>query len=535
MPMTRRMSGGLTFAAALMTACGATSPITDCPANVSCGSPPGGTLAAEVVPSTSSASGPVRQEIPSLVFDANGQVKLQLTSAIPFQGLLQDAAKNPISGQVAATRLSRIPGRPDVSVVTTAAADGTFSLSLLPGSYALRVVPDNSATGMSPPVEEEIDVKGQQPSNMPQVIEVPPVSQLQTVTGNIADALGIGLVGARVRAVDPVSGTLRSTVATIADGGDGDFTLYLSPSVKVGDRVRIIADGNTMEPVLMRDWAAGAVDPVMLRLPPLPSPLAMIGVPIVGKSPSGVNTPLVGAAVEFSADVTSDNPTGPCDPGKTVCATFTASAVTNDSGMAIAMLVAGSAANRVYSVAVTPPANSLFAGHAPFSLEIAPTPAFIQRTLQLETRPQISGTLVSRGGQPVNGAVVAPEATQRAMVSGAPASALTDGGGGFSVRVDPGSYDVECVPPADAPLPRWSFSSKVTGDMDLGTLVLPAATMSEAFLVDEAGAPLANLELLVYDVIACAAGDPGCVPAVRLRGDGVTDVAGAVKLVLPSP
>ena len=149
---------------------------------------------------------------------------------------------------------------------------------------------------------------------------------------------------------------------------------------------------------------------------------------------------------------------------------FLRDVVTDNDGAANTTLVpAGNAnANRIYEIAVIPPVGSSYATtcfpQQPVgSGTTSPAPPANLPTIVLPRRPVLSGTLRSATGAPVANATVTATPTadpiascSMTMTRASPGSTLTDDVGRFTLRLDPGTYQLDYNPPAGSAVPRLS-------------------------------------------------------------------------------
>jgi hypothetical protein len=113
--------------------------------------------------------------------------------------------------------------------------------------------------------------------------------------------------------------------------------------------------------------------------------------------------------------------------------------------------------------------------------------------------------------------------------SGVAFSTTTDERGDFSLRVDPGVYDLEMIPPEGSPHPRWS-SDNVPAEEDLTGLqiVLPEG-IPIPVVVRYGESPVSGATVRM--LVVSEEGER----APRERSAAVTDETGEAVLVLPNP
>jgi hypothetical protein len=499
--------------------------------------PPSLTLAATFTPDPSSTE--VAQELAELKFDDNGSAIVTLDEPATIGGKIVGQQNAPVPAQVLVSRASLVQGNPPVIVQTTTDSMGQFGIGVpkSAGPYTLTVLPRPPADKLYAPQTWSVDLS--KAGNMTLCLGSGcPAARSLSLSGQIADPFGYGLAGARVSATDD-NGAARSSIATTGD--DGKFTLYLSPDVQMTDHIRIVAapDVSSNLPTLFRAMTAGDPTDLEMRMPALPSAQAF-SLPISGKSTSGTDMGIVGARVDFAADLGQDM--------AGTHALYSTSAVTDEHGLATVQLIPGTTdTNQGYAVTVTPPANSIFERTQFALVPVGPAPKGLGVLGQLELglRPQLQGHLVGPDGVPVKGASISAQPSvaaanlgkQNAADLSAPMT-ITGSDGAFAVRVDPGVYDVELVPPPSDALARWSIDNRgVDTDVDLSVVPLPRAVMTLLRVLSHDGTPLQGVEVRVFAVAydsSCPANMPCALPP-RLRGDGVTAYDGTTPLLLPSP
>lgn len=546
-PMTRMdlrgRSVSLASVVALVALCGCGAAPMSAPAcAVGCdgGVASGLTIAAEVIPATPgsdtqrASTALARTELVSVQLDDNGAATLRLPPTIAVTGQVVDEKGSPVAAQLVATRPSAIPGRPQIITQTSTDSKGAFSLALSAGEHQLRVLPQGASQAIYPPLTQALTIDRAAAAAAPTVLRM---ERGAVLWGSAISAGGSALTSVRVRALDPQSGDLVSSVASTS--ADGTFMLTLAKAAADLDTLRVIADSDALPVSLSRTVAPTEAQALELRAPALPLSQTYT-VPITGRSSSGAVMPLSGVRVEFSADLSS-LPIGFAPAPDGTIATFSTSAVTDDEGRAVVALIPGGDSNRIYDVVATPAADSMFARGA-FTLPIGPSGGVLG-ALNLSARVTLSGRLLTPAGKPAVGVVVAARPVGVTLGSSAAAGiaqpeTMTDGDGNFLLRLEPGHYDLDCAPPPTLLLPRWSIDDRnIVHDLDLGSLELPSGVAARFTVLDPDGTPLVGARVRLYAIapsIDCANGATVCQVA-RLRGEGLTATDGTLSILLVAP
>ncbi|HEY2748239.1 MAG TPA: hypothetical protein VGL86_26635, partial [Polyangia bacterium] len=214
------------------------------------------------------------------------------------------------------------------------------------------------------------------------------------------------------------------------------------------------------------------------------------------------------------------------------------------TGEVTAQLIPAATGNRNYTVTVAPDPTQLFATS---TQPLAVAGAGVGPDIMLPLRTQLSGQVVDVTGKPLDNLMVTPASpTLAATLAATPSTgaatpdmATASSDGRFSVRLDPGLWDVGLVPAADAMLPRlWLTQLPLTADYDVGTVTVKPGVMVHGVVHDPSGAPLPHATVRLYTVSggnsACATNDDECLAPPRLRAQSTSGSDGIVAVILPS-
>ena len=500
-------------------------------------------LVAEVEPPSDSPF--VRQEFPALDLDPqSGQFVLTLDPQVTLEGVVRIGSGTTaelVPATVVATRPSRIPGRPDVYYQSTVnPATGEYKLVVSPNlggtneTYTLRVTASDPT--LVPP--KQLQVKALEDQTLDLVFEDP--LTLPEVHGAVLDSLSNPVPGMQVKAIDPGTSRVVSTTATTDARGAFSLRLVANPPEQIVVEAAPTADAAGALPSLALDVSTklGAANALTanLRVPPLPAP-SHLYYKVGGTSPSGADTPVMGAACVFTADVTDPNATDG------TVATYQAVGTTDALGNVTVDLIPADSGNRAYTVTVTPDAASTF-GASSQQVSVGPQGGF-GGSITLQLRPQLSGSVYGPDDTAVRGLMVVPsQATVAATIgpspyatSTAPPQTVADADGRFALRLDAGVWDIGLIPPPESMLPRlWMTGTDVEQDTDFGAIVLPRGVLVRGVLHDPSGNPLGLANVRLYTVAAgnAACSDASCLAPPRLRAEGSSGTDGQVGLILPS-
>jgi hypothetical protein len=522
-------------------------------ASVSCSPPECATdstllLVAEVDPPSDSQL--VRQEFSSVAIDPQtGLFTLALDQQVTLTGTVMvgagDAAK-PIASTVVATRPSRILGRPDVVYQGTVnPIDGTYTLAVsrsLPGEkYTLRVA--STDTSLVPPktlpvladTNKIVDVSFDAPMTLPEI------------HGTIIDSLQQPVAGMQVQATTVATSMTPAVVVSTTTVTDANGAYSIRLVSNPPDKVMLTATptmlANVGLPSLQRAIDSTKLGPTSavtatMMMPPLPT-IVHVSYNVVGNGTSGTLIPVTAATCSFSADVSDPHATD----GTT--ATFRTTAMTDSvTGVVAVDLIPSSSGNRTYMLTVSPDPTQVF---ATTSLPVTVAQGGYGPDIVLGLRSQMSGRVLDPDGKALKNLMVVPAASTVSAallatpfaVATTPTQANAGTDGRFSLRIDPGIWDIGLVPAADAMLPRlWLTQEPLESDLDIGTVTMPRGVIVHGVVHDPSGAPLAHANVRIYTSISgnadCPPADQQCLAPPRLRAESSSGTDGTVSLILPS-
>jgi hypothetical protein len=276
-----------------------------------------------------------------------------------------------------------------------------------------------------------------------------------------------------------------------------------------------------------------------LTMPPLPAAVE-VHYNIVGVSTSGAKVAVTPATCTFTADVSDPHATD-----GTTAVHQTSSMSDPKTGQVTVDLIPSATGNRTYSVTLTPDPSQLFATMTT-TVDVA-TAGGYGADIVLPLRSQLSGLVLGPDGKPLPSLMVMPAASTvaatlaatPATVAATPSTATAGADGRFSLRLDPGFWDIGLIPPADAMLPRlWLSQIDLNQDLDEGTIIVPSGATVHGVVHDPSGAPLPHANVRIYTVSSgnagCAADNQQCLSPPRLRAESPSGSDGVVSVILPS-
>ena len=255
----------------------------------------------------------------------------------------------------------------------------------------------------------------------------------------------------------------------------------------------------------------------------------------------GDATPVSGAMVRAYTTLEGGDPR--------VSARFIRDGASDLGGTANLSLMPGDTDNpRPYTLSVVPPAGSIW---ATLCFDNVPAqwpgtaPVTLLRDVTLPRRAVIMGTLLSASGVPVANAIVnatggtAP--MPHCLAGPATTSTTTDAMGSFTLRLDPGKYQVEYDPPAGSALPRMiDRTVDITPADTYRTVVvrLPTPVLVEGDVFKAPapeppapGVPVRDATVRIFESLC----PPPAPCTVLLRAETQTDANGHFRAVVAMP
>lgn len=446
----------------------------------------------------------------------DGRTVVELRETIFVRGNVVDASGAPVPAQVVAVPQAGIPGRALVANAAATGVEGAFSLPLvaadearLDDEYRLAVFPDD--VHARPPHYIAGAVRADSPTNelLHGDIELPDPTSLVRISGRVVTSDGAVMLPVKGLEVRLYDGSRRvSTVGVTND--NGEFTLDVTPSAPVLVSLEIRpTEQSRLNPTLrVDDWVSviDSADLGDIDLGALPAPVPFTG---IVRGPSGA--PVPGARIYARATVSNEL-------GEGVLNVLT---VADEEGHYDAELRPGR-----YELAAVPPVTDPSAGLlVGFSANVSATSS---PQLNLPERVEVSGAVQAADGTDVFGATVqltrigAGGGPTEAVLDGVTwtFSATTDGGGGFTLRVDPGRYRVSIVPDPASGLPRDSRVLDVLEPASDLKLVLPAKALIAGQLVTRGGAALEMAQVAAFSTIVGESGEAFELGSALTSGDG---------------
>lgn len=486
----------------------------DCPFPQRCYVDGCGTLPADLLVEviTSAPTGVTSVDMPL------GTPVADMPLVLPDQQLLHLSVRRgtgpyPASVQLLATgESSLLPGVGRVAQTAGAAANGLFDVGVSTGVYTVVVSPLDPAV---PPVMRT--GVGMDAGITPLTVDLLPAAQVQTVSGTVLAGPGQPQpLPPTVQLQAPDGRPLSSRVVADASGA---FQLSFGTSALAGGGVLQTSPGSAPPGTLSPPRAVASF--------PVPDP-SRFGQPfLVGDTAAPVqlsgqilgpdSTPVAGANVFVQGSVTGGG-TGRVGPAYSGDAgTFALSTLPEDHPGALQLWIF--------------PRPGSIAGIVRTPVDV-PAGAPVSGSWTCPARPVLSGTVLLPDAGPLSGALlrldpVLPLDSETPL----PATGLsgqTGQAGTFALRLDPGIYQLEIQPGTPFPIVRRLVQVGPGGTQLAPTTLLTGRTLT-ARVLRSAGTPIPQALVRVYrrDTL-----DGGTARALLL-GEGVSDVTGVVRLLLP--
>ncbi len=501
-------------------------------------------------------------EIPpwELTYGADGLVRIQYPEAVLLSGAVRvyDDGRplEAMQATVTATRDSRLPGRPKVVVSKTIDAYRTyvepsnqevldnpdFTL-MLPAhvEHAIRATPQAPYDQMFHPMLTELAME----ADGAEIFMFGEEDETDYLGGVVVDAVGAGVTGVEVRAVDDVSGQFVSTLGITDE--HGEFVL----SVPKGLRTYKLTFSPTADNLRVPETTHGQVqccnhdgntydtpqDMGEFMLPAFPDPQTY-QFAIEGIETSGM--PQLVSEVTVTFETTVGQPGG-------VTGKYMATATSDEAGVVTVDLVPGvMSESRTYKVTIVTSPTSEFASEVRDQFIVGPNGG-AGEPIALERRVPFTGHIYADSPSVEAITVKARRSGDDYQeLVGVLLSTTTDADGRFNLLLDPGLYTLELQPPTSIPLPRWALDVpefvRLEADetvWNAGIISIPSAAVLQV-QVDSANgeSQLPDVGVSVYFIYPV---DPSCVETpdnpceygAMLLGEAVTDAHGQARLIVP--
>jgi len=477
-------------------------------------------LSIEILPPT--GSGSQVTEIPS----AGAATVLKADAAFSLVIGFGPPAAVPANAAVILTVPSRIAGRPNLS----------FQANLLPGppatatlelpesirgqQAALTLLPTSPSDQAKPPYRTTVVV----PTTRDDLAIILPADQ-QLVYGHLRDALGMPKMGYTARAFQQ-GALVSSNGSTAANAAVGDFTISLPASATTDIALELVPQ-NASDPWVTFNAPLSLVPPSTdLGTIELPAFLVadMFRLPVYASD--SLKSPVAGASVRAYTKIEGGDPR--------TSTRYLRDATTDAMGGGSLYLIPGDTrAPRSYTISVVPAPGSEWASQCVNDVAVEKYVSALPEVM-LVRRPMISGVVVSASGAPVANllinATLMPISNSPCLPGPSTTSVSTDAKGSYELRLDPGSYQLDYVPPAGSAIPRMSADLAVesTGPR---SVAMPAPALIEGDLQDSGNGLLPSTTIRFFET-RCSGN--GC-RAPLLRAETQTDTNGHFRAIVIAP
>ena len=519
------------------------------------------TFAAQVLPSSKSTDGQTAllpQDHARLIFDAQGNNQLVLRNTVLLTGSVSDGSGQKLAGARLVARLESMAVGQNPYLLTSLTAEkprGAFALRLPvaqePSTQPYRLwvgFDDAYQASLAPPLLRTLVLT----ADSEQILSLKPLAELATVQGRVLGALGEGVSGLTVQAIDPEGQIVSSTALTTSGTGTGagSYQIYIDPVLlRAGTAtLRLVVRSTSTDPVLptleadLVAPAIGSTSRLDFAVPSYRKP-AQFTLPLRGVAAGSLIAGARVRAVVALSDATT------MKLGHR--AYYVASGDSDGQGLVKLSLVPApmGGSNLIYQISIASPARSSFASISQQDLPVGATEGLLG-AVTLPRRAEVRGQLLNTDGQPMAGAQIIAsrlrtddlpsQAVQFLLPPDVP-QVVTGDSGHFVLPLDAGDFDLDIVPISGAQA-RTSLDNVRVGiqDRDLGQLVLPAVTLGQTIVLGPSGQPVRDAKVRIFQLpnlterpgLACSAAWP-CSRTAKLRAEAITDANGLARYLLP--
>jgi hypothetical protein len=492
-------------------------------------------MAMEILPTPTSAARAGLTELASVNLSGRVQLELPVVEAVSLEFIGTTTAPVPIPAGIVYTLPSSIPRRPALTFETDLVDDSnpvllplSATLSSLPAT--VRLIPRPGADHDIPPFWFTAG-----PGD-PKTFSIP--SDRFAIRGSLRDAAGKPPGPFVARAYQ--NGLL---VSNRDEFPEGDFLLII-PAAAAASAVSVQLVPVTsarpwfqFEPFIPNQLTAtNSVHLGTVNLAAYVVDRDTEGVQIIAVGDETDRSPVANAFVRAATTLETAATT---TPGAT---RFQLDAVTDAQGSATLKLLTGTAQSpRFYDIRIFPDANSVYASACMTMVPVTNPGRFPD--VPLRRRPMRTGRLLSARGMPVASATVVatrppPTLTECASPIQLSTTTHTDTNGLFTLNLDPGTYQIDYIPPAGSAAPRRTDYDVEVSDATLAMDVfLPAGALVQGQVRDSSSMeplhlPLVNARISIFDATCNSL---PCLLPPRLLAETYTDADGLFRAVVAVP
>jgi hypothetical protein len=449
----------------------------------------------------------------------------------------------PASAVVILSVPSRINGRPGLSFQANL-AERTATLSVpraIRGAQAMvTLMPLSPSDQTSPPyrIAEVIPL-----TEDTLALELPRSRLL--LSGQVRDALGYTKDTYTARAFQQGLLVSSNGSASANANSPGAFAIALSADTSTGIALELVPNLSTDPWVTFKEplsLTQPNTDLGPIKLPPYLE-WNLYRVPVYGddlaKPP--VADVRVRAYTKFPGDDGDDRVPGD-DRDDRISTQFVADGTTDVTGGANLQLIPGDSSKpRAYTISVIPAPGSEWASRCIVNVLVGwtgqPTVASPLPGVSLTRRGVVTGVVTSATGAPVENLIVRATLTQGTSMapclpSPTTTSATTNESGDYVLRLDPGTYQLDYIPPPGSAIPRFTAEDVVVDAYASRPVMMPAPALVEGDLKDAMNASLPNATLRIFEP-RCSS--PGVCKSPLLRAEVQSDDKGHFRAVIAAP